>query len=169
MLQKYVGTKLVDAEPHVLTEANGEHPIGTVGYRVVYEGGYESWSPKAVFEAAYKPCTEMTFSEAISLLGQGKSIARRMWGDPLQHVSEGLPQTRPDDYDELPAPLKEEIDTPGFEFTEGTYQGAGEPVVYLDWLFNHVDMRANDWYVWTQAEADIKHEELSNNEVEAAE
>lgn len=166
MLQKYVGTKLVDGEPHTLTVETAGHPIGTEGYRVVYDNGYESWSPKAVFEDAYKAVTEMTFADAIGLLAQGHSIARRMWGDPLVRVSEGTTQVQPADYDTLPAQLKEEIDTPGFEYTEGTYQGVGEPVVYLDWLFNHVDMRATDWYIWTQEAADIAYEEEANNTVE---
>lgn len=163
MLQKYVGTKIVDAEPHTLTVETNGHPAGTEGYRVVYENGYESWSPKAVFEGAYRAVTEMTFADAIGLLQQGQKIARRIWPSVFTHVTMGQAQVRPAEYDELPAALKEEIDTPAFEYTDGTYKGEGEPVVYLDWLFNHVDMQATDWYVWTQAAADIAYEEEANN------
>jgi hypothetical protein len=44
-MKKYVGTKQVQAEPM--------SKDGNEGYRVVYADGYESWSPKNVFENAY--------------------------------------------------------------------------------------------------------------------
>ena len=36
----------------------GEHPQGTPGYKVIYPDGYVSWSPKEVFEHAYREITE---------------------------------------------------------------------------------------------------------------
>jgi hypothetical protein len=53
MLQKYIGTKIVFAEP---MEKNGQP-----GYKVVYKDGYESWSPKVAFDEAYKLLSEMDF------------------------------------------------------------------------------------------------------------
>lgn len=44
-MRKYIGTKIVHAEP-----ATG--PSGD-GYNVVYKDGYKSWSPKEAFEEAY--------------------------------------------------------------------------------------------------------------------
>jgi len=44
-MKTYIGTKIIRAEPK---ESGAQK-----GYRVVYEDGYESWSPKDVFEAAY--------------------------------------------------------------------------------------------------------------------
>ena len=44
-MKNYVGVKLVQAEPCVQD--------GREGYRVIYPDGYESWSPRGVFEAAY--------------------------------------------------------------------------------------------------------------------
>lgn len=41
----YIGVKKVDAFP--------EERDGKQGYHVIYEDGYESWSPKDVFERAY--------------------------------------------------------------------------------------------------------------------
>ena len=64
-MKKYIGIKLVQAEPMTkgaafsagllrmraaLPEAEKEMP----GYKVVYDNGYESWSPADVFEAAYR-------------------------------------------------------------------------------------------------------------------
>ena len=44
-MDSFIGVKLVQAEPCAKD--------GHEGYRVVYQDGYESWSPKNVFEAAY--------------------------------------------------------------------------------------------------------------------
>lgn len=46
-MQKYIGTKVIQAEP---AEKDGK-----AGNKVVYADGYESWSPKDVFEEAYLP------------------------------------------------------------------------------------------------------------------
>nr|DAH95818.1 MAG TPA: hypothetical protein [Caudoviricetes sp.] len=62
-MRKYIGTKLVEAEPAWRTETGRILPGAVVecaeaaraGYRVRYTDGYESWSPKAVFEQAYLP------------------------------------------------------------------------------------------------------------------
>lgn len=43
----YIGTKIVRASPSKGSD-------GRDGYFVTYPNGYESWSPKAVFEAAYR-------------------------------------------------------------------------------------------------------------------
>lgn len=53
-MKQYIGTKIVQAEPQELRYRNeaGED-IREDGYRVVYRDGYESWSPKDVFEEAY--------------------------------------------------------------------------------------------------------------------
>lgn len=45
-MKTYVGTKIINAEPET---KNGED-----GYKVVYPDGYVSWSPKEVFEQAYR-------------------------------------------------------------------------------------------------------------------
>lgn len=44
-MDKYIGVKLVEAEP-------ADIGLGE-GYKVRYPDGYESWSPKEVFEKAY--------------------------------------------------------------------------------------------------------------------
>lgn len=41
----YIGVKCVKAEPMIKD--------GVDGYKVIYRDGYESWSPKKAFEAAY--------------------------------------------------------------------------------------------------------------------
>lgn len=65
-MKKYIGTKQVSAEPMNLGEfikTTGRNPYANSsdihgnneeGYIVEYEDGYKSWSPKTVFEKAYK-------------------------------------------------------------------------------------------------------------------
>lgn len=60
---KYIGTKTISATPAWRIDGkvypkDGEVPRSMNredGYKVVHEDGYESWSPKDVFEKAYKP------------------------------------------------------------------------------------------------------------------
>ncbi|OPX89586.1 MAG: hypothetical protein A4E53_01469 [Pelotomaculum sp. PtaB.Bin104] len=52
-MDKYIGVKVIEAEPAPSEkEVNGHH-IGEMGYRVKYPDGYVSWSPKEAFEKAY--------------------------------------------------------------------------------------------------------------------
>lgn len=60
-MKKYIGTKLIEAEPMtrgLFAKRKGEQFICgnnpyEEGYLVKYQDGYESWSPKEVFETAY--------------------------------------------------------------------------------------------------------------------
>jgi hypothetical protein len=45
-MKAYIGAKIILAEP--------EEKDGKAGYAVMYPDGYYSWSPKAVFEEAYR-------------------------------------------------------------------------------------------------------------------
>lgn len=75
-MKKYIGTKQIEAEPMTLGEAHNRGFIqikrafkdgerDNDGYHVHYEDGYESWSPKDVFEKAYK-CAE-TFLDRLEI------------------------------------------------------------------------------------------------------
>ena len=69
-MKAYIGTKVVRAEPMdevtamsrnllrdtgVTIDARGQ---SRQGYRVVYPDGYESWSPRDVFDAAYREISD---------------------------------------------------------------------------------------------------------------
>ena len=49
-MQAYIGSKIINAEP--------QDKDGQPGYKVVYPDNYVSWSPKAVFEEAYRPVSD---------------------------------------------------------------------------------------------------------------
>lgn len=95
--RNYIGTKSLLAFPMTKGDycklrkwdlPTNEEP-GEEGYLVEYPDslsnhpdfrGYISWSPKAVFEAAYNSYTEgCTFGQAIELLKLGHQVARKGW------------------------------------------------------------------------------------------
>ena len=56
------------------------------GYKVRYPDGYESFSPKAVFEAAYRPIDSMNFGLAIEAMKKGQKCRRAGWNGKNQHI-----------------------------------------------------------------------------------
>lgn len=64
-MKTYIGTKIIQAEPAFRIDGEIYPESGQVprsmnreeGYRVHYPDGYESWSPKGVFEQAHLPMT----------------------------------------------------------------------------------------------------------------
>ena len=59
-LQPYIGSKIIEACPMTLSQYNSIYQKvvpatdGEDGYVVFYTDGYISWSPKSVFEEAYR-------------------------------------------------------------------------------------------------------------------
>jgi len=51
-MERYIGTKIVQAEPQQRLDATEGKTLD--GYKVIYEDGYVSWSPKDVFERCYR-------------------------------------------------------------------------------------------------------------------
>jgi hypothetical protein len=85
-MEKYLGVKLISAEPMDSEDAekllNREFETSYqhyLGYLVEYEDGYKSWSPKEAFEKAYRKIDNLTFGLAIEALKQGKKITRSGW------------------------------------------------------------------------------------------
>ena len=85
-MEKYIGTKVVKAEPMTMTEAQKvlgrELKPATLeedGYLVEYKDGYKSWSPKSMFEEAYREVGSVNFGGAINLLKAGLAVRRKGW------------------------------------------------------------------------------------------
>lgn len=60
-MKKYIGIKIIYAEPCNAWKDDQQNKKGDAGYKVIYSGGYVSWSPKAVFETAYRELQEIDF------------------------------------------------------------------------------------------------------------
>ena len=85
-MKKFIGTKVVKAEPMTMAEAQKvlgrEIKPATVeedGYLVEYKDGYKSWSPKSVFDKAYHEVKGINFGEVIEALKTGLAVRRKGW------------------------------------------------------------------------------------------
>lgn len=141
MTQDYIGTKQVTAWKQ---EKDGEP-----GYAVKYADGYVSWSPKAVFESAYRVVTGMSFGLAIEALKQGHKVARTGWNgkgmwlvlDPGSVVQEPRPGSVYANAGMTgPFTINGHIDM-------RTASGEMQP----GWLASQTDMLADDWAILGEA------------------
>lgn len=81
-----IGTKMIKSLPmdecsYLTTYKNKDcsNRETRAGYLVVYEDNYISWSPKDVFEKAYRLTVGMTLGLAIEAMKMGKKVARSGW------------------------------------------------------------------------------------------
>ena len=87
-MKKYIGTKVIMAKPMTRGDYNiyrgwtipeNENP-NDEGYLVKYSDDYESWSPKAAFDSAYRSFDGgMSFGHAIELMKMGFKLKRKGW------------------------------------------------------------------------------------------
>ena len=85
-MKTYLGVKIIKAEkaPKGWNNEPTKHMSAEdmeEGYRVTYEDGYVSWSPKAVFEKAYRQIDNLTFGLAIEAMKQGSEVTRSGWNN----------------------------------------------------------------------------------------
>ncbi len=165
----YVGTKVVRAEPmdrkaynayrgwDVPADENGDD----AGYLVEYMNGgkpnmpdregYVSWSPKDVFEHAYKADGGLSFGDALDALKKGFKATRADWGDYYLFCSKGgLAHGR--------TPSDTELNGVPDHLFDRTHSGAitrlpvingvdTEGVLMAGWTPTQADMLAEDWGV----------------------
>ena len=132
-MKQYIGTKIIHAEP---MEKNGRY-----GYKVVYApDGYESWSPKDVFEAAYRLTDGMNFGLAIEAAKMGMKIARKGWNGKNQHVELGINFA----YYSVAGICSE---THHKDIGSAALVFVGTRGRQVGWLASQADMLADDWYI----------------------
>lgn len=97
-MSMYIGTKIVKAMPMTIIEAQKvlgrEIKLATKeadGYLVEYKDGYMSWSPKSVFDDAYRKLGEMDFGKAIEALKSGLAVRRKGWNSNGLFVVKQIP------------------------------------------------------------------------------
>lgn len=157
-MQQHIGTKLVTAQPMTRQEYNDyrgwtlptDEEGSDTGYLVEYldggkpnhpkHAGYISWSPKAQFDAAYRPTTGMSFGLAIEALKAGKRVARAGWngkGLSLSIVEPGAGNPMSLPFICMRYPLH-----PASDSAPANHIGASVP-----WLASQTDMLADDWVI----------------------
>ena len=167
-IQQYIGVKQINAMPMTRKEYNelrgwnvpaDENPDDH-GYLVEYiDGGqanhpdfsgYISWSPKDVFERAYRPTQGMTFGLAIEALKQGAKVARAGWNGKGMWLSLSCDGSRRVPYQSFWSPHNAE-----HAKQQGGYAtvlpsitmktAAGE--ILMGWLASQTDILSEDWVI----------------------
>lgn len=146
-MEKYIGTKMIQARPMTRGAYNAyrgwtipanENPEDE-GYLVsYYPDGYESWSPKEVFEQAYRPIDGMNFGLAIEAAKMGKRIARTGWNGKNQHVELATCISYKNNSGEIVNVEHNNIGNKALAFV-------GTSGVQMGWLASQADMLADDW------------------------
>lgn len=163
-MKQYIGTKLVNAIDMTRAAYNilrnwdlpADENGDDAGYLVEYvDGGspnhpnfkgYISWSPKDVFERAYRPLEGMTFGNAIEALKAGHKVARKGWngkgmwlvlvpGTPVIHPAPETPYGR--------AGVTECEILPHIDMW--TTNAHGRRAMLPGWLASQTDMLSEDW------------------------
>ena len=148
-MKKYIGTKIIEAVPAIrkggkVYEEGWPIPKSMdpteKGYKVRYPDGYESWSPKDVFEEAYRPTDCMSFGLAIEAMKKGKKVARRGWNGKNQHIELATRISYMTAEGVFVNVEHEAIGNKAIAF-------CGTSGVQMGWLASQADMLADDWEV----------------------
>lgn len=148
-MKTYIGTKIIEAVPairkgcRVYEKDRAIHMImvpDEEGYKVRYADGYESFSPKDVFEAAYREIDCLSFGLAIEAAKKGKRIARRGWNGKNQYVELAERISYENAAHEVVNANHEAIGNKALAFV-------GTSGVQLGWLASQADMLADDWMI----------------------
>lgn len=147
-MKKYIGTKEIKARPMTRGEYNARKgwpmPSNEVaseeGYFVEYPDGYTSWSPKKVFEEAYRECDHMTFGLAIEALKKGRKVARKGWNGKSQYCELASNISYVNAGKDIVNCEHEAIGNKAIAFV-------GTSGVQMGWLASQADMLAEDWYI----------------------
>ena len=113
--------------------------------------GYISWSPKEVFENAYKASGEMTFGHAIEALKSGRKVARKGWnGKGMWLALSGPTGPREISHDKFWSPHNRD-----YAFENGgsalvlpcITMKTADNMILMGWLASQTDMLAEDWEI----------------------
>ena len=159
-LEDYLGVKLISACPMNLGDYNkfkgwkitdNEDPT-KLGYLVKYNPEYISWSPKEVFEKAYRPTNGLNFGLALEALKLGKKITRAGWNGKGMFLWLKPQNIVESSWCKDPM-LKEISDNNGGSILAlgticmYTHDSTGRKAILTGWLASQSDMLADDWQI----------------------
>lgn len=165
-MELFFGTKLINARPMNRADYNtlrgwelpADENGADDGYLVEYlDGGkanhkdfagYISWSPKDVFERAYRPTSGMTFGLAIEALKAGQRVSRAGWNGKgmwlvLVPGRDGVSFTEGSPY--AKAGLTHGQILPHIDMW--TVNAQGRRAMLPGWVASQTDMLADDWQI----------------------
>lgn len=147
-MEKYLGVKMIEAEPMKLGAYNtyrgwkipaDENPDRD-GYLVKYEDGYKSWSPKTVFDVAYRRIDGMTFGLAVEAMKKGLRVARKGWNGKNQYIELATNVSYVNPKCWVVNVNHDQMGNKAIAFV-------GTSGVQLGWLASQADMLSEDWVV----------------------
>lgn len=169
-MQTYIGTKMIRAKEMTRGDYNSlrgwpcqpdENPKDA-GFLVEYlDGGksnhpgykgYISWSPKDVFERAYRSADGLTFGLALEALKAGLKVARRGWNGKGMYLWLLPAATVKAEWCREPH-LKAVAEANGGEIEclgsirMYTHDASGRKAVLTGWLASQSDMLCEDWEI----------------------
>lgn len=157
-MEQYLGVKLIQAEPMNLGDYNtfrgwiipeDEDP-NQKGYKVVYQDGYVSWSPKEVFEEAYRRLDNLTFGLAIEAMKKGLKVARKGWNGKGMWIALSMPPESPlaahNFWNEHSRRFAQEKGGSA-EVLPTVIMKTADNKILMGWLASQTDMLAEDWEV----------------------
>lgn len=148
-MKKYIGTKVIMAKPMTRGDYNiyrgwtipeNENP-NDEGYLVKHSDDYESWSPKAEFDSAYRSFNGgMSFGHAIELMKMGFKLKRKGWNGKNQYIelATNISYVNAD---------KEVVNCEHDAIGNKAIAFVGTSGVQMGWLASQSDMLAEDWIV----------------------
>lgn len=156
-MKQYIGTKMIQAKPMNRGEYNkyrgweipsNENPTDE-GYLVKYEDGYESWSPKEVFEKAYRESYGLTFGMALELLKKGEKVARLGWNGKgmFLTITEGSVVSTENMRNDAVRTYYEEKQENNVKICPHIDMKAADGTMVIGWLASQTDMLAEDWVI----------------------
>lgn len=149
-MKQFIGTKMVHAKP--MTRGDycvyrgwpmpADEKWEDEGYLVVYApDGYESWSPKEVFEEAYRETDGMNFGLALEACKMGERIARKGWNGKNMYV---FLAHEPDFNTDADLSMYDGLEV---EVGDVLAMKTAQETFQLGWLASQADMLADDWYI----------------------
>ncbi len=138
VMHSFIGVKIIKAA--IMRRDIAEKDFGVVcggdrngaGYLVEYDNGYKSWSPKDVFEEAYRKTSNLSFGLATEAMLKGHSVERVGWNGGGM----SLRVQTPDEHSKMTHP-----------YYYMTVPGCHESTRLLPWQPAQVDCFANDWCI----------------------
>ena len=158
-MKQYIGTKIIQAEPakrfwmpdgskvvvslHEVIDLRIKDKAVSCdeGYKVRYPDGYESFSPKEVFEEAYRRTDNMNFGLALEAAKKGLRIARSGWNGRGMYVFLA-------DVQELNTAADiSEFKDQDVEIYDLLVLRTAQETLQPGWLATQSDMLADDWKI----------------------
>lgn len=167
-MENYIGVKNIKAFPMNRLDYNkyrgweipADKNPADEGYLVEYldggqanhpeHEGYISWSPKDVFERAYKRARGLTFGLALEALKQGKRVARAGWNGKnmfLFLLPGGTVPTKAIHDPALRKVIEQQVDGDTFEGLPSIRMWTADKKILTGWLASQTDMLSEDWMI----------------------